>query len=100
MIIVAGTFRVPAERIEELMPVARATLAATRREPGCLTYSYAFDMEDRGLVRVYEEWESRPHLEAHFRQPHMGPWRAKLAEIGAHGRKLARYEVTGGGEPV
>lgn len=100
MIIVAGTFRVPEEKIEELLPVAQQTLAATRKETGCIVYSYALDLEDRGLVRIYEEWESLPHLEAHMKQPHMGPWRAKLAEIGAHGRKLARYEVTGGGEPV
>jgi quinol monooxygenase YgiN len=53
-------------------------------------------VEDRGLVRVYEEWESRPHLEAHFRQPHMGPWRAKLAEIGASGRSLKVYEADQG----
>ena len=36
MIIVAGTFRVPEDRIEDLMPVARATLAATRKETGCV----------------------------------------------------------------
>ena len=96
MIIVAGTFRVPEERIGELMPIARATLAATQRETGCLTYSYAFDVEERGLVRVYEEWESRAHLEAHFRQPHMGPWRAKLAKIGASGRSLKIYEADQG----
>ena len=96
MIIVAGTFRVPEDRIDELMPTARATLAATRGEAGCLTYSYAFDVEDHGLVRVHEEWESRPHLEAHFRQPHMGPWRAKLAEIGASGRSLKVYEADQG----
>jgi quinol monooxygenase YgiN len=35
MIIVAGTFRVPADRVDELLPVAAATLAATRREAGC-----------------------------------------------------------------
>jgi quinol monooxygenase YgiN len=96
VIIVAGTFRVPEERIEELMPVARATLAATRREAGCISYSYAFDVEERGLVRVYEEWESRAHLEAHFGQPHMRPWRTKLAEIGASGRSLNVYEADGG----
>ena len=45
MIIVAGTFRVPEDRLGELMPIARATLDATRREAGCLTYSYAFDVE-------------------------------------------------------
>ena len=99
MIIVAGTFRVPEGRIAELLPVAQATLAATRGEAGCITYSYAFDIEDRGLIRVYEEWESRPQLEVHFRQPHMGPWRAKLAEIGASGRSLKIYEANAG-EPL
>ena len=94
MIIVAGTFRVPEEKIPELMPIARATLAATRKETGCIAYSYAFDVEDRGLVRVYEEWETRAHLDAHLKQPHMGPWRAKLAEIGASGRNLKSYEAT------
>ena len=96
MIIVAGTFRVPEDRLDELMPIARATLAASRREAGCLTYAYAFDVEERGLVRVYEEWESRAHLEAHFRQPHMGPWRATLARIGASGRSLKIYEADQG----
>ena len=99
MIIVAGTFRVPEERIAELMPVASATLAATRKEAGCITYSYAFDFEDRGLIRIYEEWQSRPHLEAHFRQPHMVPWRQTLGAIGASGRSLKVYEANEG-EPV
>ena len=93
MIIVAGTIRVPEDKIDALLPVARATLAATRKEAGCLIYSYAFDVEDRGLVRIYEEWESLPHLEAHLKQPHMGPWRAKLAEIGATDRKVKRFEA-------
>lgn len=93
MIIVAGTFRVPEDKIDELLPVAQKTLAATRQEAGCRVYSYAFDVEDRGLVRIYEEWESLAHLEEHFKQPHMGPWRATLARIGATGRALNRYEA-------
>ena len=96
MIIVAGTFRVPEERIAELMPVASATLAPTRREAGCITYSYAIDVEDRGLIRIYEEWESRMHLDRHFQEPHMVPWRRMLAEIGASGRSLKVYEADAG----
>lgn len=96
MIIVAGTIRVPEDKIEVLLPTARATIAATRKEKGCLVYSYAFDVEDRGLVRIYEEWESRVDLEAHFNQPHMGPWRQKLVEVGASGRSLKVYEADAG----
>jgi quinol monooxygenase YgiN len=93
MIIVAGTIRIPEDKIDALLPTARATLAATRKETGCILYSYAFDVEDRGLVRIFEQWESRAHLEAHFKQPHMDLWRAKLAEIGASGRDIKTYEA-------
>jgi quinol monooxygenase YgiN len=99
MIIVAGTIRIPEDKIEALLPTARATLAATRKEKGCLVYSYSFDIEDRGIVRIYEEWESLANLQEHFKQPHMGPWRAKLAEIGASGRDIKRFEA-GEGEQV
>jgi quinol monooxygenase YgiN len=96
MIIVAGTFRVPEDQIGTMLPVARATLAASREEAGCMLYTFSFDLEDRGLIRVYEEWESRAHLEAHFRQPHMTPWRETLAAIGARGRSLTVFETEGG----
>jgi len=96
MIIVAGTVRIPEDRIEALRPVALATLAATRKEAGCLLYSYAFDVEDRGLLRIFEQWERCAHLEAHFKQPHMNPWRAKLGEIGANDRDIKAYEADTG----
>ncbi len=96
MIIVAGTIRIPENNIDALLPTARATLAATRKEVGCLLYSYAFDVEERGLVRIFERWESKAHLEAHFTQPHMGTWRAKLAEVGASGRDVKFYEADDG----
>jgi quinol monooxygenase YgiN len=96
MIIVAGTIRVPADKLDDLMPVARETLAATRKEAGCILYSFALDLEDRGLIRIYEEWETRAHLDAHGRQPHMAPWRAKLAEVGVSERSIKAYEASGG----
>ena len=99
MIIVAGTLRIPADRVADLLPAASAQLAASRAEDGCLSYAYAFDVEEPGLLRVFEQWESRAHLEAHFRQPHMTPWREALAAAGAHDRNLLCYEA-GPGEPV
>ena len=62
MIIVAGTIRIPADKIEALRPTAEATLLATRKEKGCIVYSYAFDVLDKGLLRIYEEWEGLAHL--------------------------------------
>lgn len=95
MIIVAGTIRIDPDKIEAFLPPAKKMLAATREEAGCRIYSYAFDVEDAGLVRIYEEWDSRAHLEAHFKVPHMADWRAALEVIGAHSRAIKAYESEG-----
>ena len=96
MIIVAGTVRIPQDRFDELLETAQTMIETTRKEAGCIVYSFARDLADGGLLRIYEEWESRAHLDAHVKQPHMGPWRAKLAEIGARDRNLKTYETSGG----
>jgi quinol monooxygenase YgiN len=99
MIIVAGTLRVPEDQIESFMPTARQTLAASRAETGCIVYSYAFDVEDKGLIRIFECWDSHEDLARHQSQPHMKPWREKLTELGASDRDLYVYE-SAPGEPI
>jgi quinol monooxygenase YgiN len=93
MIIVAGHMTIPGGRMADLLPVALATVMATRKEPGCILYSFATDIADPTLLRIYEEWESRAALEAHFKQPHMTPWRAKLDEVGATDRAVFSFEA-------
>ena len=99
MIIVAGTIRVPPENIDALRPHARRVIEATRAEAGCIVYSFAEDLLEPGLIRIFEIWESREQLEAHGRAPHMNPWRAAVAANGVTGRDLKRFE-TGPGEPL
>ncbi len=92
-VIVGGTVRVPPANIETLRPHMVAMLTASRAEDGCETYSYGFDVEDSGLVRVFEVWRDRAAIEAHFQAPHMAPWRAAGAELGVFDRRLTLYEV-------
>ena len=92
-IIIAGTVRVPPESIDGLKPHQEAMLAASRAEDGCLTYSYAVDVQDPGLIRVFEAWRDQAAIDAHFKAPHMATWRAANAELGVFERKLALYEV-------
>ena len=64
------------------------------------TRSAAAALSDSGLVRILEIWETREHLDRHLKAPHMMPWRAALAELGASGRDIKIYRVEGEGEPV
>jgi quinol monooxygenase YgiN len=68
-------------------------LAASRAEDGCLTYSYAVDVEDPGLIRVFEAWRDEAALQAHFATAHMAAWRAAWPQFGVSDRNLSLYEV-------
>ena len=93
MLIVIGTFRLPLEsRAAALEAMARVT-AATRAEPGCLSYAYAEDLLEPGLYRVSESWTDRASLAAHFDMPHMKQWQRERAELGMTEREVTAYEV-------
>jgi quinol monooxygenase YgiN len=92
-VLIAGTVRVPPENLERLKPHMHKMLAASRAEDGCLAYSYAVDIDDPGLIRVFEAWRDQAAIEAHFQAPHMAQWRAAWPAFGVTDRRLALYEV-------
>lgn len=92
-LVIAGTVRVPAENIERFRPHMERMLAASRAEDGCIEYSYAVDVADPGLIRVFEAWRDEAALQAHFATPHMAEWRAAWPEFGVSDRRLFAYEV-------
>ena len=92
-LIIAGTVRVPPQNLQGLKPHMLAMLAASRAEDGCLTYSYAEDVAEPGLIRVYEAWRDQAALDAHFQAPHMATWRAAWPQFGVSDRALIAYET-------
>ena len=70
-----------------------AMLTGTRAEDGCLAYSYAVDVQDPGLIRVFEAWRDQAALDAHFAAPHMAVWRSQWPAHGVSDRRLSAYDV-------
>jgi quinol monooxygenase YgiN len=92
-LIIAGTVRVPPENIARFKPHMEAMLASSRAEDGCEVYSYAVDIVEPGLVRIFEVWRDAQALAAHFETGHMAAWRARWPEFGVSDRQLFAYEV-------
>jgi quinol monooxygenase YgiN len=93
-VIVSGTFRVPPESFAGIKPHLEAVIAATHLEDGCLVYSYAVDVEDPELIRVFEHWRDQACLDAHFRSPHMIAWQAVRVQHGFHDRQISSHDVS------
>ena len=96
MLLVTGTFRLDPDRLHAARPIMAQMIAASRGEDGCLDYSYAEDVVDRGLIRVTELWQDEATFARHVATPHLAAWRATWPALGIRDRDLRRYEV---GEP-
>ncbi|GGD99759.1 antibiotic biosynthesis monooxygenase [Polymorphobacter glacialis] len=94
MLLITGTIRLPAHRVANALAVMRTMIEASRAEPGCREYSYAQDVLDPGLIRINELWESRDHLDAHFRSDHIAAWRANWTDLQITDRHLQLYETS------
>ena len=95
MIIVMGQYRLPADKMKELRPHLAKVIDGSRGELGCITYTLAETVNEPGLIRVAEKWNSWDDLENHFKQPHMAEWRKTAGEAGGvSDRDVAAYEVT------
>jgi quinol monooxygenase YgiN len=94
VLLITGTIRLPPGALARARPAMRAMVEASRAEPGCLDYSYAEDVLDPGLMHITELWDTRAHLQAHFRSNHIAAWRAQWAALAISGRNLKLYEVS------
>ncbi|MBI5129242.1 MAG: antibiotic biosynthesis monooxygenase [Rhodopseudomonas palustris] len=83
MIYVVATTQVKPDSREAFIQGAKACIAETRKEKGCIAYDSHTSINDPNTFVVVERWESRDDLNAHARAPHMKVWRELSAPLKA-----------------
>lgn len=92
MLVVGGNFEVdPAER-DAFVAARHDSMRASRREQGCLEYTFAADPVDPGRVILFERWESHEALDAHLGALRQKPQPSSPAPKSA---SIVIYEVAG-----
>jgi quinol monooxygenase YgiN len=94
MIVIAGHVALDPAQHENAVAAAREMMRETRREAGCISYTFSADLEARGRFRIFEEWESDDSLRAHFASPHMARFQKAASGLGVREMKVQRYEVS------
>jgi quinol monooxygenase YgiN len=92
MLILVVNLRVPKSEQERLRPDMEAVVKASRQEPGCLAYTYGFDLLDPDLIRVFEIYRDDDALKAHGGSDHFQAWRAVSGQYPREERRL--YDAT------
>lgn len=92
MLILSVNLRVPKAEQERLRPEMEKVVQASRGEPGCLAYSYGFDLLEPDIIRVFEVYRDDAALKAHGESEHFKAWRAVSGQYPREERKL--YDAT------
>jgi quinol monooxygenase YgiN len=94
MIVVAGHVALDPARREPAIAAAREMMAETRKERGCISYTFSAELDEPGRFRLFEEWEDDEALSAHFASPHMARFRKAVGGLGVREMAVQRYEVS------
>lgn len=94
MIVIAGRVSLDPAQREAATAAAREMMAETRKEAGCISYTFSADLEEPGRFYIFEEWESEDALRAHFASPHMVRFQQAVGGLGVRESKVQRYAVS------
>ncbi|MGE0579589.1 putative quinol monooxygenase [Reyranella sp.] len=81
MLVVLADARFDPKDADRVRAVARPMIEASRAEPGCAGYDYAFDLVEPDLMRARELWRDEQALKDHFATPHMATFLKALREL-------------------
>ncbi len=67
MIVVRITMQVLPEKQKELVQTILSMIVSMEKVAGCLSYALFCNLEDRNLLNLLEEWQTRKDLDQHLR---------------------------------
>lgn len=93
MLVAIARVRAVAAKADELAVLLASLAAATRLEPGCLSYEFYRDVEDVTLFCSVETWVSRSDLDAHLAAPHTARVLSQLPELVSSSATIHAHEI-------
>ena len=94
MLVIAGVITLDAAKREEAIAAASVMMSETRKEAGCISYTFSADLDNPGSFRIFEEWESQKALDAHFVTPHMATFQGVVGGLGVTEMAVQKYQIT------
>lgn len=75
LIVISVTLVVPTAELSSFLPVVKTLVEASRREEGVIAYTFAQDLFQPELIRIFEVYRDRTAFDAHITSAHFRAWR-------------------------
>jgi quinol monooxygenase YgiN len=93
MIVVNAVIESTVDDIAALKEAIATMETASRAEDGCQDYTFSVELNNPGVIRITEKWNSVDDLKAHFGEPHMATFQAAMADNAPASLDVKFYEV-------
>jgi quinol monooxygenase YgiN len=93
MIVVNAVIESTVDDIAALKEAIAAMETASRAEDGCQDYTFSVELNNPGVIRITEKWNSVDDLKTHFGEPHMATFQAAMADNAPASLDVKFYEV-------
>lgn len=99
MIIIAGSLSFAEKDRDDVIASLLEITKLSRKDEGCVEYSWAEDLDEPNTFRFFECWETQAHLDAHLAAPHETAFGERnLSRItGATARTFEADDITSSG---
>ena len=79
--IIGAKVLIKADKVDEFTAAAKTVIAASRAEPGNISYTLYQDPYDKTVFFFFEEWKSQAAIDEHFAMPHFKAFAEKLKDL-------------------
>jgi quinol monooxygenase YgiN len=93
MLVLAVTIPIKPESHDEAIEIAVRMTAETRKEEGCIAYTFHFPVDDPNTLFVYEEWASEEALNGHIQSAHMKVFSERMSAVNGGDVQVKKYVV-------
>jgi quinol monooxygenase YgiN len=100
VLVLAGSVRIDPAKRNDVVDATIEVMQESRRLPGCISFVFAADLEDPGVLHVFQEWESPEALNRHLTAPRVEAVRLRLGSLGVREIAVQRYSISSVGPIV
>jgi len=93
VLVIAGSIRIDPSRRDELIETAIEVAHELRKQVGCSYVAISADLEDRGLLHLFQKWDSQAALTANISSARIYAIRNQVGKLGIREMSLLKYEV-------
>ena len=98
-LLIGAKLKIKADQVDAFIAAAKEIIAASRAEPGCISYTLYQDPYERTAFFFFEEWKDQAAIDFHFATPHFKAFGAKLKDMADGAADITIYSSSGEKKP-